>query len=78
MDTCHLGKDMLPHDRLVGSHRDTAKTLNHAGEVVELILHDAGLGVKLVFQDGLHRSHRCITTTFSQPIDGDMQATSSA
>ena len=55
MDTSHLCKHMLTHDRLIGGYRNTAEAFDHARNVVELILVDVRLGVKLVLQNSLHR-----------------------
>ena len=74
----HLCEHILAHDRLVGCHADAAEALHHAREVVELALHDVGLGVELVFQDSLYRGQRSIATTLSQAVDGDVQSLGTA
>ena len=78
MDASHLREHILAHDRLIGSHTDAAIALHHPTDVVELTLVNVGLGVELVFQDGLHRSHRRIAAALAQSVHGDVQALGSA
>ena len=63
MDTCHLGKDVLADDGLVGGDGDAAEAFDHAREVVQLALDDVGLGVELVLEDGLYAGQRGIATS---------------
>ena len=54
MDARHLREDMFADDGLVGGHGDAAETLDHARDVVELVLVDVCLSVELVFQNDLY------------------------
>ena len=62
MYTRHLREHVVTHNRLIGRHTDTAETLHHTRQVVELTFHNMSLGMELVFQNGLHGCHRRIST----------------
>ena len=74
MDASHLRKHILANDRLIRCYGDAAEALHHPREIIELTLYQIRLGMKLVLQDGLHGSHRCVAASLTQPVHGDMQS----
>ena len=74
VNTGHLRKHIVADDGLVGGNADATVALHQTTDVVELVLADAGLGIKLVLQNHLHARQRGIATTLAQTVHRDMQA----
>ena len=73
MHTSHLGEDIITDNRLVGRNGNTRITLHESADVVELVLMDIGLGIKLVLENHLNTRQGGIATSLPQPIHSDMQ-----
>ena len=74
MNTSHLCKYILTDDGLVGSYGNTAIALNQSADVIEFLLMDRRMSMKMVFQNYLHTRQRCVATTLTKAIDGDVQS----
>ena len=74
MHTSHLGEDIITDNRLVGRNGNTRISLHESADVVELVLMDIGLGIKLVLENHLNTRQGGIATSLPQPIHSDMQA----
>ena len=74
MNASHLREDILTDNRLIGGYGDATETLDHARDVVQLVLVDVRLGVELILQNNLYRGQWRIATTLAQTVHGDVQS----
>ena len=72
VDAGALREDAFADDRAVGGNADAGVGLDHAADVVDLRLVDAGGAVQAVVQDGDRTRQRCVPGPLAQPVYRDV------
>ena len=72
VDAGALREDAFADDRAVGGNTDAGVGLDHAADVVDLRLVDAGGAVQAVVQDGDRTRQRCVPGPLAQPVYRDV------
>ena len=74
MHSSHLCEHIITDDWLIGRNCNTRISFHESANVVEFVLMDTGLGIKLVLENHLNARQRGIATSLPQPIHRDMQS----